>query len=62
MPFGGGPHQCIGNNFALAEAQLIFATLAPRFRLEPNPGKTVEIEPSVTLRPKDGLWMNVLAR
>jgi cytochrome P450 len=30
-PFSGGPRQCIGNTFALAEAQLVLATIAQRF-------------------------------
>jgi cytochrome P450 len=62
IPFGGGPHKCIGNNLALLEAQLIFARLVQRFRLAPLPGRAVEIEPSVTLRPKGGLWMHVHER
>jgi cytochrome P450 len=60
FPFGGGPHQCIGNNFALVEAQLIFATLVGRYRLAPLPGRPVELEATATLRPKGGLWMKVL--
>jgi len=59
LPFGGGPRQCIGNNFALVEAQLIFAKLAPHFRLSSVPERPVKFEPTVTLRPKDGLWMKV---
>ena len=59
IPFGGGPRQCIGNNFALAEAQLIFATLVQRCRLQADPARPVVIEPTATLRPKDGLWMKV---
>lgn len=57
FPFGGGPRQCIGNNFALLEAQLILATMLQRFRLELAPGRVVEPEPLITLRPKSGLWM-----
>jgi cytochrome P450 len=59
LPFGGGPRQCIGNNFALVEAQLIFATLVPHFRLRAVPERPVQVEPTATLRPKDGLWMKV---
>jgi cytochrome P450 len=62
LPFGGGPRQCIGNNFALVEAQLIFATLAPRFRLRAVPERPVKLEPTATLRSKDGLWMKVEKR
>ena len=62
LPFGGGPRQCIGNNFALVEAQLIFATLVPRFRLRAVPERPVKVEPTSTLRPKDGLWMTIEKR
>ena len=59
IPFGGGPHLCIGNNFATIEAQLILAITAQRFRFDLRPGITVEAEPLVTLRPKHGLPMQV---
>ncbi len=55
FPFGGGPHQCIGNLFALTEAQLILATIAQRYRLRVVPGHLVEPEPLITLRLKHGL-------
>jgi cytochrome P450 len=41
-PFGGGPRLCIGNNFALMEAQLILAMVAQRFRVEMDPGHPVK--------------------
>jgi cytochrome P450 len=59
FPFGGGPRQCIGNTFALVEAQLILATILQNYRLELAPGRHVIPEPLVTIRPKDGLWMIV---
>lgn len=33
MPFGGGPRICIGASFAMAEAQILMATLLERFSL-----------------------------
>jgi cytochrome P450 len=62
LPFGGGPRQCIGNTFALTEAQLIFATLVQRFYLKAVSERPLAIEPTVTLRPAGGLWMRVLNR
>lgn len=52
FPFGGGPRQCIGNEFALMEAQLIVAMVAQRYRLDLIPGQKVEPDPIFTLRPK----------
>jgi cytochrome P450 len=61
FPFLGGPRQCIGNGFALMEAQLVVATVVQRCRLRPIPGLSVEIEPLLTLRPKRGLPMTLTA-
>ena len=58
-PFGGGPRQCIGSAFAMMEAELVLATLAQRVRLELAPGAPIELDPSITLRPKNGLLMTV---
>jgi cytochrome P450 len=59
FPFGGGPHLCIGNAFALTEAQLIVATVAQRYRLALVPGQRIEVAPLVTLRPKHGMMMTL---
>lgn len=62
LPFGGGPRVCIGNAFALLEATLLLATLAQRFRLSLASQQTVTPEATLTLRPKEGLKMNLQAR
>jgi cytochrome P450 len=57
FPFGGGPRQCIGNIFALTEANLILAAIAQKYRLRMVAGHRVELQPLVTLRPRYGLKM-----
>jgi cytochrome P450 len=59
FPFGGGPHLCIGQSFALVEAQLIVAAIARRYRLALVPGQQIEVAPLVTLRPKEGMLMHI---
>jgi len=58
LPFSGGPRICIGNSFAVAEAQVILATIAQRHRLRLAPGRPVEPIAQVTLRPKHGIWVS----
>jgi cytochrome P450 len=62
FPFGGGPRLCIGNNFALMEAQIITATVLQHFKLELADDKTPEMEPLITLRPKGGIKMKIKNR
>jgi len=59
FPFGGGPRQCIGNEFALMEATLVLATIAQKYRLHLVPGHSVEPYPIFTLRPRHGVLMTV---
>jgi cytochrome P450 len=60
FPFGGGPRQCIGNNFALMEAQVVIAMLAQRYRLEPLPGQTIDPRPTMDMRPRQPMRMRVV--
>jgi cytochrome P450 len=62
LPFGAGPRQCIGNHFALIEAQLVLATLAQSYRLQLVPGHRVEPWPLITLRPRFGMPMIIERR
>jgi cytochrome P450 len=54
-PFGGGPRVCIGNTFALMEAALILATVGQRFRFTYSGDAPPELNPQITLLPKDGI-------
>ncbi len=55
FPFGGGQRLCIGNNFALMEMQIVLALICPEFDFRIPDGFRLELEPTVTLRPKNGL-------
>jgi cytochrome P450 len=59
FPFGGGGRVCIGDAFAWAEGTILLAVMARRWRFEPVPGHPIDINPTVTLRPKHGLKMIV---
>lgn len=60
LPFAAGPRMCIGHAFATMEMQVVLAMVSSRYRLTPVPGRPVERDPSVTLRPRRGLWMHVV--
>ncbi len=57
FPFSGGPRLCIGNDFALLEAQLILAMLMRRYRVDDVPGHVVKHEIRITLRPQQPMLM-----
>ncbi|WP_298219768.1 cytochrome P450 [Halothiobacillus sp.] len=59
IPFSVGPRVCLGLRFGLTEGILCLATLAQRFRATLAPGHQVEIECRLTLRPQDGLPMQL---
>jgi cytochrome P450 len=55
LPFGGGRRICIGQSFALMEMVLMAAIMSQRFTFDLAPGDPVELEATLTLRPKNGL-------
>jgi cytochrome P450 len=62
LPFGGGKRICIGAAFALAEATILLATIAQRYRLRLIPGHRVEPQGLITLRARYGMKMLLLPR
>lgn len=57
FPFGAGLRRCIGEGFAWTEGTLALAVIARQWRLRPVPDKPVDLQPLLTLRPRDGVWL-----
>ena len=62
IPFGGGPHICLGNGLAMMEGVLLLATLLQRYRISVVAEHPPEIELAGTLRPKSGLQASFTQR
>ena len=61
FPFGAGPRICIGEGFAWMEGVLILATLAQKWEMELR-SRDVQPQASITLRPRGGISMKLIAR
>ena len=55
LPFGGGRRICIGQSFALMEMVLMAAIMSQQFTFDLRPDYPVELEATLTLRPKHGV-------
>ena len=62
MPFGAGPRTCVGNHFALLELRLVLAVLLQAWQFDRIPGSTLDLEASVTLRPRGPVSMRLTRR
>lgn len=62
MPFGGGARICVGNHFAMMEANLLLATLMQHVTFSPVHQEPLELTPAVTLRPKHGIPLHIRPR
>lgn len=62
FPFGGGARQCIGNNFAIMEMQIVVAMVLQKYRLTLQENYELAYNPLVTLRPKNPIMMRISNR
>lgn len=62
VPFGGGSRTCIGMRFGEMEVRAIATMILQRFRLELQPGFTLDIRQMPTLSPRHGMPMTVRER
>lgn len=62
MPFGTGERICIGNHFALLESQILLSMILQRFDVQVLNTEEAEVEMAVTLKPKGGIPVRLLAR
>lgn len=62
IPFSSGPRVCTGAGFAMVEGVLLLALLARAFRFSPVAGKVPVPVAHLTVRARDGIWLNVERR
>lgn len=62
LPFGAGPRICIASLYAMAQAQMIIATIVQHFRFECDPLRVVRPTPQLTLKPRGGIWVKAFRR
>ena len=62
LSFGVGPRTCIGSSFALQEATIVLAILTRDFDMRLRPDFDVWPLQRITLRPAEGLPMEVRQR
>lgn len=61
IPFGGGPHMCLGKKFAETQIRLILHKLARRYRWSVEAGYTMPVQQAPISKPRDGLPLRLQA-
>jgi cytochrome P450 len=62
MPFSAGPRVCTGAGFAMVEGPLILSMILKHFRIVPVDGRTPVPVAHLTVRSKDGIWLQLEPR
>ena len=60
LPFGGGPHNCVGRMYAMIEMVLGISTIVREFELAPVPGEEPHPFPGYTIRPEPGVTVGLI--
>lgn len=55
IPFGGGPHHCIGLRFAELQVKAVLHQLVLRYRWSVEPGYQMPVQQAPISKPRDGL-------
>ncbi|MBO3746775.1 cytochrome P450 [Streptosporangiaceae bacterium NEAU-GS5] len=59
FPFGGGPHQCLGQHLFFVEAPLLVAAILSRFRFVIRSPGPFTASPAASLRPKQTIMLEL---
>lgn len=59
LPFGAGPHLCIGNQFALVAIQLILALITRSYNLRLTNEQEIHPQPQILLQPSENIFMKL---
>ncbi|MBX6169507.1 MAG: cytochrome P450 [Thermobispora bispora] len=62
FPFGGGPHQCLGQHLFMIEAQLLLAGLLSRYRPVLTASRPVKPRLASSLRPNQKVQLTLVER
>ena len=62
IPFSSGPRVCPGAGFAMIEGPLLLALLVRSFRFYPVAGKAPVPVAHLTVRARDGIWLQLEQR
>jgi len=59
LPFGAGPHMCIGNNFAILAIQVVLSMIARTYRFQLIGEKIVRPQPQILLQPDSSILLKL---
>ena len=62
MPFSAGPRVCTGAGVAMAEGVRLLALFTAAFRFEPVAGRDPIPVAHLTVRAKEGIWLQIARR